>query len=72
MFAVFFAVACQCTPVKVDDSYYLKPEPENSTNNSGKDSSDDGKPDTSMLKLEKMHSVIQRLKELDLILSLKL
>ena len=47
MLAVFFAVACQCTPAKVDDSYYLKPEPDKSSNNSGGNNSNDGKPDSS-------------------------
>ena len=47
MLAVFFAVACQCTPAKVDDSYYLKPEPDKPSNNSGGNNSNDGKPDSS-------------------------
>ena len=43
--ALFMAVACQCTPAMIDDSYYLKPESEKPANNAGDSNSNDGKPD---------------------------
>lgn len=42
--AMFLIVACQCTPAKVDDSYYLKPEPEKPAGNT--ETPDSGKPDS--------------------------
>ena len=45
MIVLFLAAAFQCTPAKVDDSYYLKPEPEKPADKPEENNPDDGTQD---------------------------